>query len=159
MQTHRDIDFADGVYRFKLGMGQIIAIEEKCGARIGAIYRHVLAGLYQKEGEAVRMWLEADFGAVELIEICRQGLIGGNWGEVDGREILVPDHKATHLVRTYLHPDNGNPLTKAWDMAAIILHTCVVGYEPAQEAAQKKSRTTKTRRKAASPGARSSATL
>jgi hypothetical protein len=158
MQTHREIEFGDGTYRFKLGMGQIIAIEEKCGARIGAIYRHVLAGLFQQDGEVVRNGMAADYGALELIEICRQGLIGGNWGDVDGREITVPDHKATALVRTYLHPENDNPLQKAWDLAALVLHTCVVGYEPAQAPeAQKKSRT-RTRRRAASTEARSSAT-
>ena len=158
MQTDRIIAFGDGDYRFKLGMGQIIAIEQKCEDRIGAIYRHVLTGLYHRDGEAVRNGLEADYGVVELIEICRQGLIGGNWGHVDGREIEVGDYKATALVRTYLHPENGNPLMKAWDLAAVVLHTCIVGYEPEHHpATQKKSRTSR-KTTANSTEARSSAT-
>lgn len=158
MQTHRDIEFGDGTYRCALGMGQIIAIEEKTGQRIGALYGHIMAGLYQSEGEAFRNGLMANFGILEVIEVCRQGLIGGGEGFVDGRDIKVSDHLATHLVRTYLHPENGNPLTKAWDMAAAILHTCIVGYIPADAPeAQKKSRS-RGKKPVDSTEARSSAT-
>jgi len=155
MQTHRSIPFGDGEYTVMLGMGQVLAIEEKCSARIGAVYAHVMAGRYAKDGAAFGYGLQADFGMAEVIEICRQGLIGGAKGFVDDREITVGDHLATHLVRTYLHPENGNPLTKAWDMATVIMDLCVSGYEPAVRSAQKKRQRT---RKAASTGARSSAT-
>ncbi|EHJ62828.1 gene transfer agent family protein [Novosphingobium pentaromativorans] len=138
MQTHRDIPFGDGDYTFRLGMAQIIAIEEKCNARIGAIYAHVMDGRYQKDGVSFGYGLQANFGLREVMEICRQGLIGGGAGFVDGRDIKVTDHLATHLVRTYLEPDSGNPLTKAWDLAEVIMSACVNGYEPAQAEAQKK---------------------
>lgn len=158
MQTCRDIDFGDGTYTVMLGMGQIIAIEEKCRDRIGAIHRHLLAGRYAKQdGSDFGYSLEGDYGATEVLEICRQGLIGGARGFVDGRDIKVTDHLATHLVRTYLHPENGNPLMKAWDMATAIVQACVIGYEPATEAAQKKSQ--RKRKVNGSSEARSSATV
>jgi hypothetical protein len=160
MQTHRILAFGDGEYRFQLGMGQILAVEEKCGMGIGAVYRHIMLGRYAKDDADFGYALEGDYGMPMLIEICRQGLIGGNSGFVDGQDVQVSDHRATHLVRTYLHPENGNPIMKAWDLAAAIVHACVQGYEPAEEVkpdAQKKS-PPKPRRRRASTEARSSAT-
>jgi hypothetical protein len=141
VQTHRDIEFGDGTYRFRLTMAGILAIEEKCRARIGAVHAHVLQGWYAPDdATAFANPLHGDYGLQEIIEICRQGLIGGGSGFVDGREIEVGDHLATHLVRTYLEPDAGVPLSKAWELAVIILQTCDSGYEPPDEtAAQKKS--------------------
>ncbi|NML11304.1 gene transfer agent family protein [Sphingobium sp. AR-3-1] len=138
MQTHRDLEFGDGTYRFMLTMAGILAIEEKCKSRIGAIHRHLLAGRYTKDNVDFGYSLEGDYGAVELLEICRQGLIGGNSGFVDGRDITVSDHLATHLVRTYLHPENGRPIIKAWDIATAIVQACVIGYEPEGDVKKKK---------------------
>ena len=143
MQTHCSIAFGDGSYCFRLSMAGILAIEEKCNAGIGVVYSRVLAGRYEREGVNFGYGLQAGFGLNDVMEVCRQGLIGGNSGFVDGREIKVSDHLATHLVRTYLHPESGNPIIKAWDLAAAILHTCLVGYNPDGEKtpddAQKKS--------------------
>jgi len=157
MQTFRDIDFADGTYRFMLTMGGILAIEEKCKARIGAIHRHLLAGRYANDKADFGYSLEGDYGAVELLEICRQGLIGGASGFVDGRDVKVTDHLATFLVRTYLHPENGNPLMKAWDLATAIVQACVIGYEAAGVAQKKSPKRPRTRAKTGSSEARSSA--
>jgi hypothetical protein len=159
MQTHRDIEFGDGVYTFKLGMKEILAIEEKCGARIGAVYAHVMAGRYDKDGTRFGYGLQANFGLSEILEICRQGLIGGGSGFVDGRQIEVKDHLARHLIRTYVEPDAGIPLTRPWDLAEIIMETCLSGYEPAIADAQKKSpRRSRRRPTDGSTEARSSAT-
>lgn len=160
MQTHREIAFGDGEYTFALKMKGILAIEEKCRARIGAVHAHVVQGWYAPDAStAFANPLQGDYGLLEVLEICRQGLIGGGKGFVDGREIDVSDHLATHLVRTYLEPDAGVPLSKAWELAVIILQTSLVGYEPAQEA-QKKTPLTRTHRtrKAASTGDKSSGT-
>jgi len=157
MQTFRDIDFADGTYRFMLTMGGILAIEEKCKARIGAIHRHLLAGRYANDKADFGYSLEGDYGAVELLEICRQGLIGGASGFVDGRDIKVTDHLATFLVRTYLHPENGNPLMKAWDLATATVQACVIGYDHAGEAQKKSPKRQRTKARTASSEARSSA--
>jgi len=158
MQTHRNIEFADGTYRFMLTMAGIIAIEQKCGARIGAVHRHLLRGRYAKGDVDFGYSLEGDYGIEELAEIVRQGLIGGNSGFVDGRDITVSDHLATHLIRTYLYPESGNPLIKAWDLATAIVQACVIGYEPEEEAQKKSRKPRKTRVRGASSEARSSAT-
>lgn len=161
MPNHRDIEFGDGTYTFRLRMREILAIEEKCRARIGAVHRHVLQGWYApQDGAPFANPLQGDYGVLEIIEICRQGLIGGGRGFVDGREIEVGDHLATHLVRTYLEPDNGNPLSKAWELAVVILQTALNGYEPKVAEAQKKSPAKRSRRtnKAASTEGRSSET-
>lgn len=156
MQTHRDVEFADGTYRLQLGMGQILAIEEKCNARIGAIYAHVLSGRYEQDGVSFGYGLQANFGAAEAIEVARQALIGGDYAVVDGREIKVRPI-VERLLSTYVYPENGNPLTKMWDLATVALEACVNGYEP--PAAEKKSpkRTSRTAT-AGSTEERSSAT-
>lgn len=155
MQTHREIEFGDGTYTFALKMKGILAIEEKCRARIGAVHAHVLQGWYAPNGEtAFANPMQGDYGLLEVLEICRQGLIGGGKGMVDGREIEVGDHLATHLVRTYLEPDAGVPLSRAWETAVVILQTSLVGYEPAQEA-QKKTpvkRTPRTKKAGSTEG-------
>lgn len=140
MQTHRVIPFGDGEYTFKLGMAQILAIEEKCGP-IAAVRARVLAGIYSKDGEPILVGIEAKFGFHDVMEVCFQGLVGGKSGEVDGQLIEVDEYRAKHLVRTYLHPDAGNPMDKAWNIAAATLQALISGYEPALEsaAAQKKS--------------------
>lgn len=148
MQTHIDMEFGDGTYRFRLTMAGIQAIQDKCNARIGTIRSHVLQGWYSDKGVPVINLLASDYGLDEVMEICRQGLIGGRWGYVDGREIEVKDwpNLASNLLRTYLHPDTGNPLDRAWTLAGMILFASLKGYEPAAEA-QKKSpakRKTKT---------------
>jgi hypothetical protein len=159
MQTHRDIEFGDGVYTFKLGMAQIIAIEEKCKASIGAVYARTLAGVREKDGLVFGYGAEAEFRLQEVIEICRQGLIGGGTGFVDGRDVKVSPHLANHLVATYLNPDAGNPLHDVWVLAARLCQDLLYGYEPAIAAAQKKS-PKRPRRKptTGSSEARSSAT-
>lgn len=141
MQTHRDIPFADGEYTVRLGMAQIFAIQEKTGRGIGEVYARVMEGRMQGDGFHFGYGLNARFSIEDLIEVCRQGLIGGGKGFVDGMEVTVSDHKATHLVRTYLHPESGNPISKAWDMATVILDAAWNGYEPAVAEAQKKSPT------------------
>lgn len=140
MQTHRIIPFGDGEYTFALKMAQVLAIEEKCGP-IAAVRARVLAGIYTKDDVPIFVGIEAKFAFQDVMEVCFQGLIGGGEGMVDGQSIKVDEYKAKHLVRTYLHPDAGNPLDKAWGLAAAILQALISGYEPALESAktQKKS--------------------
>lgn len=156
MQTHRDIPFGDGVYTFKLGMAQILAIEEKCSAGIGAVYARTLAGVREKDGTIFGYGPDAEFRLADVLEICRQGLIGGGSGWADGQEVTVSAHKANHLIETYLRPDAGKALHDAWILAARICQDCVYGYEPAVQEAQKK--TTPRKRKPASTAAKSSGT-
>lgn len=155
MQTHRDIPFGDGIYTVRLGIKQILAIQEKCGAGIGKIYAQVMQGRYDKDGTRFGYGLQAEFSILQLTEICRQGLIGGGAGFVDGREITVSDHLASHLVDTYVAPDAGVPMTRAWDLAEVIMETAMSGYEPDQKKTVPKRRQT---RKGGSTADRSSET-
>lgn len=154
MQTHRELPFGDGVYTFRLGMTQILAIEEKCGAAIGKVYARTLAGVRDNDGVIFGYGPDAEFRLVEVIEICRQALIGGGAGFVDGQDKKVSPHLANHLIDTYLKPDAGNPLHTAWILAARLCQDLLYGYEPAAQEAQKK--TTPRKRKSASAAAKSS---
>jgi len=145
MQTHREIPFGDGEYTVRLGLAQIFAIQDKTGRGIGEVYARVIEGRMQDQGTGFHFGYGpgARFSIEEVLEVCRQGLIGGGKGFVDGREIEVRDHLATQLVKTYVHPEAGNPINRAWDMAAVILDAAWNGYAPAAEA-QKKSPAPKT---------------
>lgn len=131
MQTSVDIDCFDGRYTFRLPMSALIAIETKANAGIGEIYARTLAGRYADEGMEFVVHLEARYRYAELLEIIRQGLIGGNSGFVDGQQIKVSSLLANHLIATYVSADNDNPVEQAWKLAASVLYACVQGYEPA----------------------------
>lgn len=120
-------------------MAGIVAIEQKCGAGIGEVYARTLAGRYTGEGIDFQVDGEARYRFSELIEVIRQGLIGGGAGFVDGQQIKVNSLLANHLIATYISSDRDNPLAEAWKLAASTLHACIHGYEPATEEAQKKT--------------------
>lgn len=141
MATSIDIECFDGEYTFRLTMDQITALEDACSAGIGEIYARTLAGRYTDGKTSFVNPLEGRYRYDELIQIIRQGLIGGNSGLVDGRQIAVNSTKANTLIKTYVHADRDNPVERAWELAAAVLHACVHGYEPAIEEAQKKSET------------------
>ena len=157
MQTHRIIPFADGQYTFKLCMAQILAIEEKCGP-IAAVRSRVLAGIYTKDDAPILVGIEAKFGFHDVMEVCFQALIGGGAGEVDGQTIKVDEYRAKHLLRTYLHPDAGNPMDKAWQIAAAALQALISGYEPALDAAVAQKKSPRRKGTRASSAGKSSAT-
>lgn len=157
MQTHLEIPFGDGIYRFALKMRGILAIQEKCGP-IGKVAARVAAGWYEQDGIKFSNPMEAEFALFDVLEVCRQGLIDGGKGYVDSREIEVSDYLATHLIQTYLSPDAGVPINRAWELAANILLALMKGYEPAQEEAQKKRPVKRNTKKAGSTEARSSET-
>lgn len=138
MQTSVDLAFADGAYTFRLPMRGIIAVEQKCGP-IGEVYARTLAGRYATGGNHIVVPTEGRYRMADLVEVIRQGLIGGNKGLVDGQEIAVSSILANHLIDTYVLPDHDNPVARAWELAAAILFTCVEGYEPPEEEAQKKT--------------------
>jgi len=139
MQTFIDTECFDGTYTFKLSMDGIMAIEQKCGAGIGEVYARTLAGRYSDGETSFVNPMEQKFRASELLEVVRQGLIGGGKGYSDGRAVKVDSLVANHLIKTYISADRDNPLNRAWELAAAILHRTLYGYEPAIEDAQKKS--------------------
>lgn len=124
----------DGEYEFQIGIKGCVAIEEKTGGRIGAIYGQVLRGRFMTEGgETFGAASEGDFGATALLEIVRQGLIGGGKGYSDGKEFPVSALKANMLIATYLDPSSGNNLTEAWNIAAAVMHALVEGVDAPDE--------------------------
>lgn len=128
MQTWVDLPFADGEYRFSFGLGQISELEKKCDAGLGKIYARTLAGRYGLDVDAI-LPLEGDYRFAELIEVIRQGLIGGNHGTVDGQPVTV---RANDLVSAYLFSPNDSriPVKETWALAASILSALVEGYTP-----------------------------
>jgi hypothetical protein len=131
VQTWVDLKFADGAYTFKLGLAQIVEIEQKCGAGIGAIYARTIKGRYGfKDGEIYPDLAEYRFG--ELIEVVRQALIGGAAGEVNGMPVTVSSVRANDLVDLYIlkATDQRIAMTQVWALAFAILSALIEGYTP-----------------------------
>lgn len=126
MQTHIDLAFADGEYRFALGLAQIAELQTKCKVGIGALYARVLAGRVSGDIQVAHTGYAA-FHLEDLVETVRQGLIGGGEGRVDGADVKVSALRANELVERYLLP---LPLKQQWDLAAAILYAKIEGYEP-----------------------------
>lgn len=126
MQTHIDLAFANGAYRFALGLAQIHELQTKCKTGIGAIYARVLQGRVA-EDISVGHPAYAAYHIDDLVETVRQGLIGGGMGWVDEQEIKVGPMRANELVERYLH---ALPLMEQWNLAAAILHAKIDGYVP-----------------------------
>lgn len=134
MKTHIDLAFADGVYRFALGIGQIHELQEKCKAGIGAIYARVLQGRVTDD-ITVGHPAYAAYHIDDLVETARQGLIGGGVAWVGDDEIKVGPLRANDLVDRYF---STLPLMEQWDIAAAILHAKVDGYDGPEVQADKK---------------------
>lgn len=141
MQTHIDLLFADGTYRFALLLDNIRELQMKTGIGIGGLYARVLQGRVP-EDVAVGHPAYAAYRIEDLIETVRQGLIGGAMGWVDGQEIKVGPLRANELVERYLLP---MPLMEQWNLAAAVLHAKIDGYEPpVKKKARSRRRTTPT---------------
>lgn len=142
MQTDIHLEFADGQYRCHLGLAQINLLQEKCGVGIGGLYARVFRGRYLLGEEAIGLAADSEFRSEDLIEVIRQGLIGGGKGEVDGQPVEVSPLAANRLIAGYVYP--ARPLSEAWSLAAAILSACIDGYEPAKKAEPAKAPATKT---------------
>lgn len=124
MQTSIDLQFADGAYRFKLGLAQIRELQTKTGVGIGMLYARVLQG---RGGEGLKAGHPAlaAYHIDDLRETVRQGLIGGGGGRVDDADVPVTSLRANELVERYLDP---LPLLEQWKLAAAVLFALVEGY-------------------------------
>lgn len=130
-QTWIELPFADGKYIFKLGLAQIAEVERVGDAGIGRIYARTRAGRFGFEpGEALPD--NGEYRWLELVEIVRQGLIGGGAGFVNGAEVVVHAPRANDLVDRYLLRANDERLamTQVWALAYAILHALIEGYTP-----------------------------
>lgn len=129
MQTEIELFFGDGAYSFRLGLRQIVAIEEKCGP-IGEVYSRLLQGRYAANDATFGAPAEGAYRIHDLIEVIRQGLIGGGKGMVDGVEVAVTPLTANKLIDAYVL---GQPLKSAWDFAVSIMTALYEGYEPPEK--------------------------
>lgn len=156
MQTWLDLPCFDGVYTFKLGLAQISEIEKKCDAGIGAIYARTLAGRYGLD-EAAVLPTEGAYRFSELVEIIRQGLIGGKHAMIGGADVLITSTRANELIQNYLldGPDR-IVMRQTWAIAASVLSALIEGYTPPKKdepvespATQTKGSTTRRRSRTA----------
>lgn len=131
MQTWIELPFADGKYLFKLGLAQISELERKCDAGIGRIFARTRTGRYGfKPGEALPD--DGQYRWPELVEIIRQGLIGGASGIVDGKDVVVSAVRANELIESYLlsPTDRRLAMTDVWALAYTVLSALIEGYVP-----------------------------
>ena len=131
MANHIDLEFADGEYRFALGLEQIGEIQEKCGAGIGEIFARIMSGVARDaEGNIHLDIRNARFRSEDVYQAIRLGLIGGGRGVVDEQEIKVDAALARKLMTRYIY---SQPMALAWDHAVAILGAVLIGYEPPKE--------------------------
>lgn len=134
-QTWIELPFADGKYLFKLGLAQIAEIERVADAGIGRVYARTRAGRYGfQPGEALPE--QGEYRWPELVEIVRQGLIGGGVGQVNGGEVKVSPPRANELVDRYLLQATNQRLamTDVWALSFAVMHALIEGYTPPGEA-------------------------
>lgn len=146
-----ELDFADGKYLFRLGLVELAELQTKCGAPLGEIISRVLRGRYIAAGDSEPFGdiAFAAFGAKDLSEVIRLGLIGGKTGRVNGETIQVDPLRARELTETYVYP---RPLREQWNLAAAILLACVEGYAPKDADPPKKApKAKRTRNGSTSP--------
>lgn len=129
LQTFVDLPFADGVYRFQLGLRQLDELQEKCGCGIGRIIGKVLQGrpLLEGEGGLIPFGdpLLAEFDVRHITETIRLALIGGNRAVVgDAEPSTVTPPRAAQLVANYVQ---AQPLSEAWALAAATLGALFFG--------------------------------
>jgi len=134
MQSSIVLPFGDGEYRFFLGMKQIVAIQEKCGAGIGEVISRICTGRFGAVTETVGSIVEGKYRVEDIVEVIRQGLIGGGEGEVDGIPVTVNEVRAHSLVKAYVLDCAIEP---SWKLATAIVGVTVNGYVPPE--GQKKS--------------------
>lgn len=136
MKTSLELECFDGTYSFRLPMSGIAVLESKCDAGLGEIYARTLAGRYGVDSQSIGIPLEARYRYGELVEVIRQGLIGGGSGMSDGAAVKVDAVKANALIAAYVSADKDNPVARAWELAAAIMFACVEGYDPPEVEAQ-----------------------
>jgi hypothetical protein len=135
LQSHIDLEFADGVYSFALPVPQIQELQRKCETGVGALYARIVRGHRVVDGdngpELIQIPTQAEFHVLDIIETIRHGLIGGGRGFVNEAEIKVSPQLANRLVATYVE---GKPLAPNWAIAASVMTACICGYDPPKKA-------------------------
>ena len=134
MDTAIELDFADGKYRFWLGLPQALELERKCGGKdsdgvlrpksIFKIYDELSQGLGLIDEKAIFVGGGAA-NAADVLEIVRLGLIGGARGQVSGEEKEIGPLTAAQLVKDYCFP--ARPLSESLSVAWAVLNAAIEG--------------------------------
>lgn len=123
MQLNLTLDWADGSYDFRLTWPACAEIERKGNAGIQMIYERVMVGQAH---------------LADVVEVIRQGLLGGSGGVVDEQAVECKPAVVDALIKRYVTGEEGRPFTESWNLAKAILHTFMVGYEPTGDSGSKK---------------------
>lgn len=146
MQTWVDLPCFDGVYTFKLGPAQINEIQNKCNAGIGKVYSRTMAGRFAFGDSDFQPDL-ADFRFEDLVEIIRQGLIGGKHALVDEKDVLITSARANDIIANYVMDGADRMvLVQTWALAANILDKLMHGFVPPKKAEPDEAPAAPTRR-------------
>jgi hypothetical protein len=125
VRTDIELAFADGVYLFKFGIPQIEEIQKAAGVGIGAVYANLIRGRYLfGAGPAEPDPIDAEYRHENIVNVIRQGLIGGGKGVVDGQEVTVTAYRANQLVENYLLQ---TPIAERWALAFAALTAPIQG--------------------------------
>jgi hypothetical protein len=134
------LPFADGEYQFHLGLAQINEVQKACNAGIGEIFARLCRGRFFKltpSGEvAIGDPMQAEYRIEDLVNVIRQGLIGGGQGKVDGQSVVVDAQRAKELIDNYVLGEDA-PLKDSWALAAAILQARIEGYDVPEAPAAK----------------------
>lgn len=139
MANHIWLSFADGSYLFHLKNKRIDEVETKCGAGLGDIYRRTINGTVSYVDDVTGETKshcdprEAQWKTSELVEVWRQGLIGGARCVVDGEERDVSTFRVNQLIQNYLEDQ---PLVELWKLVVAGLFATMEGYEPPKAEAE-----------------------
>ena len=137
MDTAIELDFADGRYNFWLAFPQIIELERNCGRKLtdGTTQSKSVFQIYDELSEGIGIGRDdgaAKFvgggtaNALDIKEVVRLGLIGGNSGIVDGTEKEVGPLTARNLVSDYIE---ARPLSEGLAVAWMVLNAAIVGVD------------------------------
>jgi hypothetical protein len=146
MKTSVELPFADGIYSFRLTLEGIQEIQSKAGVGFGEVFARLLAGRYD-DGTTAGFGLptEAKWDVRDVINVIRQGLIGGGAADVDGEKIIVDPVTANRLIAMYIGT-GAHPWKEAWDLAAAIAFAAVEGIEDRQHEVKKKPARSRVRK-------------
>lgn len=137
MDTAITLQFADGEYLFHLAFPQILELERKCGSRLtdGSLKSKSIFQIFDELSEGIGIG-EMDgvavfrgggaANALDISEVIRLGLIGGNSGIVDDSEIEVGPLTAGNLVKEYVYP---RPLAEGLAVAWAVVNAAISGVQ------------------------------
>jgi hypothetical protein len=143
LPTEIELEFADGVYLFRMGAAHIARLQDARGYEVtlpnGATYRlpKALGTIWREHTQRLGLaWDELsapDYNPADSLEVIRQGLIGGATGWVPdketGEKVTVDAQRLAVLMREAA----ALPTHTQWALALAILRTSCLGFTAAED--------------------------